>query len=271
MKRLMTVLLLIALAPFAVQAQGDKPILLRKAEPNPQPVKCDNVESVAANGNVNYLVGRATLVLTAKDAVYAFRPRKTCPELLAADKAAESGDWGKVYSELQAAGKYAKIGWDANIIYMQGLSLFNQKRFKDAIIVLDKIRDIKTDKYTSWKQGDIDAALSLLVLAAADQKDAAKVKEVSEFIFSSGSKAHAAALTASGEIKLARASTDAQKRDAAFDFMKAGLLYNDAAVCPQALCRAANILKELGDARAKRFADKLKADYPGNEWISKLK
>lgn len=264
----LTVLTLMALAPLTAFAQGEKPILLRKAEPNPQSVKCDNVETVSANGNVSYLVGKATLVLPAKDVVYAYRPRKDCAELVSADKAADAGNWAKVYSDLQAANtKYAKLGWDANIIYMQGLALQNQKRNKDALNVLERIRSITTDKFTAWKRGDIDAALSLLVLIAAEENDAEKVKSVSEYIFTSGSKAHAAALTAAGEV----AYTAGKKREAAFNFMKAGLLYNDPIVCPQALCRAANVLKELGDARGKRFADKLKADYAGNEWISKLK
>lgn len=270
MNRILKIAVMFSLAviPFAAMAQGEKPILLREGKPNPQNVKCDEIISAEANGSIRYKDGSAQLLLPAKDLVYVFSPRKKCQELVDADAAVKGGKWSDAYEKLKAGEKYSKLGWDANIIYLQGLALSKMNRKPDAIKILDKIRSLpEQTRHTAWKKTDIDNALSLLVLLASDAGDAEMVQSITEFIVKSKSSAMPSALIAAGDLLTAKG----QKRDAVYKYLAAGLLYEKSPEAARGLCMAANLMKELGDARGERIAQTLKEKYAGNEWVSKLK
>lgn len=272
MNRMIKNLLIFALAmmPFAMMAQqGDRPILMRKTSPSPQPVKCDDIVAVNSNGDVRYRDGAAQLTLRASEVAYVYKPRRLCKELLDGDAAIKAGNWAEAYKKFtEAEGKYFKMGWDANIAYNLGFALAKLNRGADAVKALEKVRTANVaGTFNKWKNADFDAALSMLVLLYAEQKNAAKVEDTVKFIISSGSGAVPAALIAQGDILYG----SGKKSDAVYKYAEAALMYPESPVAPRGLCFAANTMKELGDARGISFANTLREKYPESEWISKLK
>ncbi|EFK97486.1 hypothetical protein LDC_0474, partial [sediment metagenome] len=62
-----------------------------------------------------------------------------------------------------------------------------------------------------------------------------------------------------------------QKEAATLDYLRVVVLYeNVKSVQPEALCKAAEMLEELRDARAETLRKKLVQEYKDSEWAAKL-
>lgn len=262
---------LFAMLPFVTFAQQDQPVIIRKGNQGPITVRpCASIERVNDNGAVVYktdLKRSGTLTIPGSEILYVFKPRKDCPELLTLDREIAAKKYADALKTIAKCEPYKKLGWDANIAYLEGLCCYNLKQKDKAVSAWSRALNIKLSDYAAWKAPEVDKTLSMLAIAAAEVRNKSVVNKVAAHIKGKKSSAQQGILIAEGDIL----SSENKTREAMFKYLEAALCYKSDELTPRALCMGANALKTLGDSRAAIFSDKLKKEYPGNSWISSLK
>lgn len=220
-----------------------------------------------ANGDLTYTTGASAIkskVLKGKYK-YAWIPKPK--EISDADAKLAKGDFkeaGDAYQKAFAANKL--LGWDVYCTWKEGEALAKQDKTADAVKTLETLKDYKLlnpklepDLLNSYK------LLSTLYIAQ-DKYDLAS-PIIDKLMKSPDDSLASSAFIRKGDI-LARKNN---KKEAALAYFQAALLFPKSSDRPEALFKSAQMLNDLKDTRSAKFADILKAEYPGNEYTKQLK
>lgn len=248
-----------------IYAQGDQVILRKKGES--EPLKAEKIEKLDGD-MVTYKDGAVSRRISIKDLSYAYSPKKDCKFILDADKLFNAGDYSAAATAYADAEKrYDRFGWDIYTAARRAECLLLQKQEALAIAAFEKYKDVKLNEETKWKQNSLDDGMATLVTAMATTKNKETLKVAQQIQVGHYPNALGAAHNAEG----AMLYDQDKPREAFYSYAKTALLYEKSPYRPEALCRAANIMKELKDSRGGKFADILKTQYPQSPWVKQLK
>jgi len=260
MKR--TLLVLTALFAFTAIVHAQKCMIKMKSG------KIKNADSISADssGNLTVKNKKFTTKIKRKEYVYAWVPMST--GLKAISKKIASND-NKAALELVAKyhSKYKNLGWDFYCIYMKALAESKLKKDTDAIKTLQAIvgREVKNPKNEKYLLSSYKLLATLYINAAKFNDANAILKKIE---YAQDPQIAAFALNALGDI-LNRKN---KKQDAVNKYLQTVLLFQTAnPERAEALCRVANLLKELKDNRCVKYSNMLKKEYPKSEFIKQLK
>jgi tetratricopeptide (TPR) repeat protein len=225
--------------------------------------------SADASGNITYETGASKIksIVRRKDYVCAWVPKPE--ELKNADAAFKKKEFAKALEVYhKAAEDYKYLGWNIYAMDMEGQTLSAMSKKEEALKVLEELR--KTEVKDPSKEDDFYyeglKVMADLYIGMAKYKEAeAALGDISK---SKNDDYSSGALIARGDIYLKQG----KPKDAVLEYLQVILMYpQKKKQHPEALCKLANTLKSMNDSRAAVYAEKLKKEFPGNEFITQLK
>jgi tetratricopeptide (TPR) repeat protein len=222
----------------------------------------------SSSGELTYKSGKFQSKIKKKDYLYAWIPKPD--EIKEADKLYKDKKYQdalKAYQENEKAYKF--LGWIPYCVYMQGRSLSMLDKKPEAIAKLNELKDYKLENKL---KNDVYLmhAYRLLAELYTEKAEYSKAEEaLAKITQSSNEDMAAVALNMRGDIF----NRQGKKKDAILMYLQTVLLFPVAnKERPKALVMAANLLKETGDTqRSTLFADMLKKEYKGSQYIKELK
>jgi tetratricopeptide (TPR) repeat protein len=263
MKKIALTLFATLLSLQTVFAASDRPfVVIEGKKVVVSTVKAD------ANGNLTFKRGKMTSKKKVGSYDFAFVPynKTILPKLDSKFKSA--GPVAKLADYYKKAAKaYKFLSWGAYASTRAALCLKTAGKIDEAIQLLE---EYNTDKLISKiEKNHVERAkvvLASLYLAKNDPKKADEI--ASKIISSEDSEAAAKALIVKGDIYDSKGA----KLDAALSYLQVALLFprgNPAR--EEALFKAVKDMQAMNDsARAKKFIEMLKSDYPSSKYLNEL-
>ena len=225
--------------------------------------------SADANGNITYETGASKIksIVRRKDYICAWIPKPD--ELKNADAAFKKKEFAKALDVYhKAAEDYKYLGWNVYAMDMEAQALDGMGKKDDALKVLGELRKIEIKDPA--KEDDFYyeglRTMAKLYINMAKYKEAEDV--LGDISKSKNDDYSSSALIARGDIYLKQG----KPKDAVLEYLQVILMYpQKKKQHPEALCKIANTLKSINDSRGSVYADKLRKEFPGNEFISQLK
>lgn len=262
MKKLLTVAIAMTTLMSVVHYVSAKDFFVNK---DGKRVVVDKI-TADARGKLTFKKGKFKQVVKRSQYRYAYADKPAGrSKAVKLEKAGKYQDAAKAYKELFDNYKY--LGWAAYAMFNRADCLAKAGDEATAITELQKwLRDFKSnpkeEKYYNFcnkllvklliKKGDYAAAMPIL-------KKMENSKDDDNAAFATNSK---------GLIL----SKQGKKKDATLQYLQTVLLFDAKnKERPEALYMVSTLLKEQNDARSKKFADKLKQDYPNSEFVKQLK
>lgn len=220
-------------------------------------------------GNITYETGASKIksVVRKKDYIFAWIPKPE--ELKTADVAFKKKEFAKALEIYhKAAEDYKYLGWNIYAMDMEAQTLADMGKKDEALKLLAELR--KTEIKDPSKEDDpyYEAlkCMATLYIGMAKYKEAEEV--LGDISKSKNDDYSSGALISRGDIYLKQG----KPKDAVLEYLQVILMYpQKKKQHPEALCKLANTLKSMNDSRSVVYADKLKKEFPGNDFISELK
>lgn len=229
-----------------------------------------NTSSITAkpNGDLEYVSpeNNSLRVRIAKGRYrYAWVPKPA--DVTEADAKYKSGDY-KAAAELylKAYLNYRNLGWDVYCMMMEADTLDKLGMTPDAVSRLENLK--KTRVLNPDLENDYQRAMFRLALLYLKTGST----EAAEQLLAKVSQSRNDELASSAFMKRAEILAGrGNRKDAANLYFQVALLFPKSAKHPEALYRTYENLKALKDARADKFAARLKAEYPNDSFAKRLK
>lgn len=227
-------------------------------------IKVDRIEA-DDKGILTYSSGKFKVKIKPDDYKYAWIPKPS--SIIDAEKKLHSKDYAAAASAFKTCySQYKYLGYDVLCVWGEASCLYNLDKKEDVIEKLKSLEGYKLED--PQKQSAYYDAKKLLANAYIDlnrRDDAYRV--LSELDNSSDDNIAAWGFVARGDIL----TKQGKKKEAVLMYMKTALLFPKTNMeRPGALCNIANLLKQMNDNRASKFAEMLKNEYPGSPYINKL-
>ena len=196
---------------------------------------------------------------------YAWVPKPA--DVTEADAKYKAGDY-KSAAELylKAYLNYRNLGWDIYCMTMEADTLDRLGMTRDAIA---KLEGIKTARVLNPElENDYQRAMFLLASLYRKTENAEGAEQLLKKVSQSrDGELAASAFMARAEILAERGN----RKDAANLYFQTVLLFPKSRKHPEALYRTYENLKLLNDARAEKFAERLRTEYPDDPFAKRLK
>ena len=196
---------------------------------------------------------------------YAWVPKPA--DVAEADAKYKEGDY-KTAAELylKAYLNYRNLGWDVYCMMMEADTLDRLGMTRDAI---SKLEGIKTARILNPElESDYQRAMFLLASLYLKNDNTEAAEQLLEKI----SQSRDEELAASSFMKRAEILAErGNRKDAANLFFQVVMLFPKSKKHPEALYRTYENLKAQNDARADKFAERLKTEYPDDPFAKRLK
>ncbi len=227
-------------------------------------IDADTIEA-DDKGNLTYRTGNITMKMKAGEYKMA---RVSKPKVIdQAASEARSGDWGRA-AELyrQAYTNYRFLGWDAYCLFYEGYCLLKAGKKPDAarrLALLDEIDLQDPNKEKFYYDGKKMLAETYIELSRFDEA----LKTLESLASSDSEDIAPFSFNQRGRIMEKKGKT----KDAVLMYMQTALLFpKENPYRPEALFKIASLLKSMKDARAVKFEEMLKSDYPDSKYLSQL-
>lgn len=200
------------------------------------------------------------------DVKWAWRPMPKKISQLDQNKGS-SADYLKLAEEFKA------VSWEPYCLLQAAKVELAAGNKKGAVTILENLRDYQ--RINPKNEKDVMSAYELLIKAYIEQGEFDKAVPVAESLVNSPSDEVAcSALLAKGDALKAKANASGDKESlkrAALAYFEAALLFPKSEKNPAALLAAYNCMQEAKDARAQKFADLLRKNYPKSPEAAALK
>lgn len=219
------------------------------------------------NGDLTYTTGASAIKSKVMKGKYKYAWIPKPKEITDADAKLAKGDYKDAADGYQKAFATNKLlGWDVYCTWKEAEALSKQDKTADAVKKLETLKDYKLVNPTL--EPDLLNAYKLLstLYISQDKYDLA-TPYIDKLMKSPDESLASSAFIRKGDI-LARKNN---KKEAALAYFQAALLFPKSSDRPEALFKSSQMLTDLKDSRSAKFADILKAEYPGNEYTKQLK
>jgi len=230
----------------------------------------ENILEMTADteGNLTYKVDKIQTQMKKKDYDFAWIPMPK--EIKDTNKKFKDKDYAGALEEYKKNYTSFKfLGWDAYCLYRESECLAEMGKKDDAMKKLAELRSLKIEDQEKQGKYVMEGCklLADIYLEKGDMKSAdellAKVSMESE-----DDNIAAQALIHRGDL-LAKMNN---KREAALMYLRVAIMFQKSnKYRAEAICKAANSLKEQNDNRESKWAGLLKKDYPDSPLIKELK
>jgi predicted negative regulator of RcsB-dependent stress response len=197
--------------------------------------------------------------MKSSDYLYA-RVAKTPAEIVDAEKKAKAGKYDEALAAFAklANSKYKHLGYDLDCLYWQAFCLDKLNKKDEAVNLLKKVEGYQL--HDKAKTGIFFNCKKLLANIYIDQNKFDNAYPVlTELGESDDPNLAAYSFNARGEIL----KKQGKKKDAILLYMRTALIFPPKnSERPESLINIATLLKEMNDARAAKFEEILKKDYP---------
>lgn len=196
--------------------------------------------------------------------VWAWVPKPK--EIIAADELFKAGEYAKAGEAYKSARpKYKLVGWDVYCLLKQAESLVKEDKKSDAVKLLSTLENYKL--VNPKMEQDLMESYRLLASTYIDLGETEKaIPVLDKMIASSDDDIASYAFIKKGDA----IAKKGDKMDAVLAYFQAALLFPKSKERPEALFKSAQMLKELKDARAEKFVEMLKKDYPSDPYTKQL-
>lgn len=158
--------------------------------------------------------------------------------------------------------RYKRLQWDGIASELLSKAYLGKGDYKKAVQIMSDIMEGTAKNLVTDEQ----YGLYWTALVGA-QMNAVLKQSLSEAILGHSRPLAALALIKRGDMNKA----DGKRDDAALDYLRSILLYDDVTVTqPEALFKAAQLFDEMRDPRAEDLKKKLRANYPDSPYARKL-
>lgn len=263
MKKLLIASALLIGAGALLHAAGD--CVIRTSDDRDMQV--DEIKALPT-GDLEYVSGASKIRSKVQKGKYKYAWIPKPKEISDADAAAKGGDFKKAADAYKKAyDAYKLLGWDVYCIFKEGESIAKQGAKPDAIKRLAELKGYKLLNSSKQERDLMDAykLLASLYIETGDNSSAepildemGKAKEEDLASFS---------LNKRGDIL----TKQGKKKDAVEMYLQTSLLFPKSPERPEALFKAATLLKEMNDSRYVKFSDMLKSEYPSDPLVKQLK
>lgn len=246
-------------ATVAVQAQS---IIMER---NGKERRVKSIQ-VSSNGDLRFTEGESNIqsMLRKNAYLWAWVPKPA--SIANADELLKAGEYVKAVAAYKAEGeKYSLLGWDVYCILKQAEAMVKNDKKGDAVKILEPLSSYKLVNQRLEK--DLMAAYQLLVNTYIELGEISKATPyLDKMALSTDENVASFAFIKKGDVK----AQGSDKMDAALEYFQAALLFPKSKERPEALFKSAQILRELKDARAEKFAEILKKEYPSDPYAKQL-
>ncbi len=215
---------------------------------------------------------KITKSIDRKDVQWAWIPKPK--EIRDADKKLEDKDYdGALEAYEKAYKEYRDLSWDVYCQFQSAKALEGAGKGADALVKLESLVGYR--KVNPKNEAHLADAYVMLVEKYMANKEFDKALPVTASLSKSANEDVASsAFMTRGRILRAKADVTGKKDDmklAALAYFQAALLFPKSKNNSQALLDSYHILVEAKDARAEKFADLIKKNYPNSDAAKQLK
>lgn len=218
------------------------------------------------NGDLRFTDGTSNIqsVIRQGRYIWAWIPKPR--EVQISDNYLRDGDFAKAVEAYKLSGeKYKLVGWDVYCTWKQAEALTKENKKADAVKLLETLSGYKL--VNPMLEKDLMESYRLLSTLYIDLGEISKAIPYLEIMSNSSDDS----IASFAFIKKGDALAPTNKMDAALSYFQAALLFPESKDRPEALFKSAQMLRELKDARAEKFEEMLKKEYPSDPYTKQLK